>query len=133
MVRRYEPKDYPMIKKWWEAWGLPAVFDFLLPPVGLIANDRACVFIYQTDSPIVWVEWLVSDKEVPFELRNEAIDEVLKEAEVVVLGLGKTVIFSTTDKHSLRVRLVSHGYAIGDTNVTHLTKNIREKPCLQEF
>lgn len=124
-IREYKSEDYVMLTKWWQAWDWQQVPEKCLPSLGLIVTDLsdepicAC-FLYQTDSSICWIEWIVSNPEVPKGLRREALDLLLKELKLKAKRLGFKQIFTSTDRESLKVRLVDQGFLVTDKKVDFL-------------
>ena len=120
MVRRYVPTDYSDLERWWKDWHWDPIPQTMLPEVGFIVPDGAAAFLYKTDSPICWMEWLVSNKGLRFDERDKAVDDVVSACLTEALKLGAAAVFTSTVKMTLQHRLMKHGFKVGDTNVTQL-------------
>lgn len=124
-IREYYPADYSLLTTWWKAWGWQQVPEICLPSSGLLVLSTLDVpvcagFLYCTDSSICWIEWIVSNPEVPKGLRREALDLLLKELKLKAKRLGFKQIFTSTDRESLKVRLVDQGFLVTDKKVDFL-------------
>ena len=73
-LRVLEKDDYDTkLIHWWKDWGFEAPKKNLLPANGLggimIEYDKTPVaagFVYETNSDIAWVEWIISNKKFRF-------------------------------------------------------------------
>lgn len=126
MTRRYTKEDYVKLCEWWKGWDWQPVPEKHLPELGVVADECVAGFLYFKDSPIAWVEWVVSDPTVEKEVRRKALHEVLEEISKLAKENGALVLYTSTNKASYEETLKSHGFLVGDTNVTQLFKFLGE-------
>ena len=122
MTRIITKEDHATLAKWWQSWGWPVTPIDCLPRYGVIADNTAAGFLYNTDSKLCWIGWLVTNKSKSIPERSESINAVLKALEAKAKEIGKQGIFTFTAKPSLIRRHLAHGYTLGDEGVTQLTK-----------
>ena len=82
-IRIAEHTDYETLKDWWGFWRFPAPSIPSLPQYqqgsfnGLIAShngkDLAAGFLYETNSAMCWIEYIVTNPKTSSEEREEAI------------------------------------------------------------
>lgn len=129
IVRRYEEKDFPTIKKWGADWGADYVED-QFPNTGFIVDGVAAYFLYSTDSNVCWLENMISNKFAEPLARARAldllVDAILNEAR----ELGFTVAYATTNIIAVAKRARQNGAAI-QTHQYLITKDLTQPPHLQ--
>lgn len=125
MIRPYENNDYEMLVKWWKDWSWPAIPKEMLPPLGFIANEAACIFLYDTGSAIAWIEWLITDKEAEKEVRGKSIDEVISHAcDVAKKAYRAKFIHTSIRNQVLEKRLLKMGFFVTDKHMVNMLKNL---------
>jgi hypothetical protein len=112
--------DYPMLTEWWKGWNWPPVPLECLPKLGLIVGDCAAGFLYESDSNIAWLEWIISDPTAEKIMRSRAVDAVIGALWVQARARGFKKLFTSTNSPSLEKRLESRGFQVTDRNVTFL-------------
>lgn len=128
-VLRYDPllhQEY--ILGWWEAREGLAFDHTLLPKTGLVAYDDrpvAALFAYLSDTRIAWLAWPIAAPDSSKEERDLALDLLFVKLEDVIKELGYDMIITTSRHKGVESRLLSHGYTLGDTNVTQYLKGIK--------
>lgn len=116
--------DYPMLYRWWLEHKFPPPPLEALPKVGVIVEDCAAGFIYQTDSCIAWLEWIVVDPTCDKIKRRQALDGLVKELSQLAKEKGYKTLFSSSVHPGLIERLKQAGFMVGDNNTTQLIRNI---------
>lgn len=131
ITRLYNNKtDYATLTAWWTAHDWLVVPEHALPPLGLVVESTAgspiaAVFLYQTDSSICWVEWLVADPNTDKHLRDVAINIVLNDIADIARDYGYKAIFTSSAFSQLTDRLSEkHEFIVTDKNMTHLIKSL---------
>lgn len=120
MVRKFIPVlDYPTICSWWIVHEFPVVPFSYLPKNGFIVPNKAACFVYNADSKIAMMEWLVSNPDLDFDERNQVVNELLGAMLKWCQEHGYSHVFTTTNKDRLRERLEAIGFKKTDENVTH--------------
>lgn len=121
--RSYQDSDYNTIMKWWSDWGWQPVPRHFLPPNGVVIGDEegiiCAVFLYKTDTPIVWVENYISDKKARKERRFLAMSMLLDAANDKVKEMGGAVMMSAVRHNGLAKRLFDFGFKKADENLTN--------------
>ncbi len=107
--------DYPILEAWWAIHKWPAPPANLLPPNGLIIDGKAAGFLYLTDSPIAWLEWVVGNPLCDKIERGQAVDRLIRGLLQRAQELGKTMVFSSTSQRTLAGRYEESGAILGDS------------------
>lgn len=120
--------DYQIISKWWKDQNWPIVPLENLPTYGLMVwldeVPLAAGFIYQTDSSMALLEWIVSNPEVAHELRGQALDILLDDLCFMAKKLGFKQLFTMAKNERLIEREKSHGFLKTDDQMIHLIKEL---------
>ena len=123
--RNHTIDDYSIFCQWWKDWGWPEVpYEFLPVNSIVICDDKplCAVFLYKTDTPIVWMENYISSKSIKD--RNGAMDMLFQSAQEKVKSMGFSVIMSSVKHNSLARRLEKTGFIKADTGLTNYIKGI---------
>jgi len=119
-------KHYTQACLWWTDHGWPVLPMRLLPRSGrvVLAGGKpvAMAFLYQTDSGLSWMEYVLSDKSSPKEVRGKALDLLITSIESLSKSLGFEAVFTSIVHPGLINRLSLLGWVKGDTNMTHMIK-----------
>lgn len=113
---------YQLATEWWTFWKFPA------PPIDFLPNNMICAynenvpvcigFLYQTDSKISWLEFIVANNKASKQDRALAIEMVLSTAKVLASAMGFGTVFTTSKNQSLNSKLEKK-YTKTDMGVTH--------------
>lgn len=122
LVRNHTAEDYPAFCEWWKAWGWPAIpYEFLPPNSLVICEDSdkpiCAVFLYRTDSPVIWAEHYISDRTAPD--RREAMVALIDYIKPRAKELGAIAVMSAVKHNGLARRLADAGFARGDEKLTN--------------
>jgi hypothetical protein len=119
-IRNHGPEDYETFCNWWTQWGwTPLPYEFL-PVNSLVVcnpNPVCAVFLYQTDTPIIWAENYISDKQG--QDRGEAMNRLIEAIPERAAELGASVVMSAVRHNGLAKRLSAAGFAQADTGLTN--------------
>lgn len=124
----YEDYDNILIG-WWKDWGWeqsPAR-DFLPKngEGGLIVYDNdipvCAAFLYNTDSKVAWITWVVSNKE--YKNKTMALEMLISKLEEVAKLQGNKYIFTNNNHSWLIKKFINLGYSKGTTS-TELIKTL---------
>lgn len=124
MYKRFYDKatDYGMFCGWWSDWGWSAIPAEFLPECGIVIGDDigdiCAVFLYRTDTPIVWIENYISDKNAKGDRRSQAMDMLIKEAQLEASTMG-AVAMSSVRHNGLAKRLSDNGFVKADEGLTN--------------
>jgi len=131
-VRRLEHVDYDMLSKWWSDWRWTPPLREILPDNGkggiMVIDNGVPVcagFLYQTNSGIAWIEFIISN----FEYKDkDGRKEALLYLIEVLTNMAKVAGFSLCYSISMSNPLVNSfkeaGYVAGATNFVELIKKI---------
>lgn len=97
-------EDYDTLVEWWKFWRFCPPTREVLPDNGLsgivVTDDDdkpICAgFIYYTNSPIAWIEFIVSNPEVKDKkIRHESLVFLINELSGIALLNNRKVIYSS--------------------------------------
>lgn len=116
-------KDYATLKVWWEQWGWKPFPQMFLPQNGVVVehdNNMVCaVFLYLTDTPIIWMENYISDKEKKPSIRSQALYLMIEEAKEKAKRLGANMVMSSVNHAGLARKLRVNGFKKADDGLTN--------------
>lgn len=129
-IRQLEYQDYNTLVKWWGDWGLNSPDRDFLPEDGiggLIVTDGdipVCAgFIYNTNSKVAWIDWIVSNKKYRIKgKRKEAILLLIDSLTNICKSTSHKYIFSNNNNRFLVDYFVESGYIVGCKNSVELIK-----------
>ncbi len=128
-IELYKPELYPLLEVWWAAKKFGSVPAILLPKEGWVAyideKPIATAFLYTTNTPIAWVEWLVSNPESTKAERDETIPALLSFIEKEAVARGAMALFTSTQPEGVIKRFEACGFVVADTGMTNLIKGIK--------
>jgi hypothetical protein len=100
---------YSVAVEWWTFWKFP------VPPLESLPSNMLCAyteagpvaigFIYQTDSSIAWLEWIVASPKAAKEDRALAQEMILSSVKVLASALGFKLVFTSSRSQTLNKRL----------------------------
>lgn len=115
-------KCYSIACEWWKFWKFGAPPLESLPANMLVAYDEngqaGIAFMYQTDSNLAWLEWLVASPTISKENRSLAQEMLLSTVKVLANALGFGVVFTSTKNQTLLKRL-ERKFNKTDEGMTH--------------
>lgn len=117
-------KHYEAVCSWWKAESWPQVPLNHLPKYGVVISvddiPACAAWLYQTDSQISWLEWVVANPEVRREKRAAALDELVLTLKNMANRMGFETIFMTARSAPLISRMEKHGFISTDKSMTNL-------------
>jgi hypothetical protein len=134
-VRALKEEDYDQILvKWWRQWRWTPPAREMLPDNGrggfiIYDGDVPVVagFLYQTNSKMAWVEWVISDFDYKDkDKRKEAISMLLAYLEGLAKAMGKKALYSLLKSKPLIEAYKLAGYESTETGYTEMIKRIWE-------
>ena len=129
-IRLLQEADYDdTLVKWWSDWGWVAPPKESLPDNGvggfMVSKDKqniCAAFLYQTNSKIAWMEFLVSNKEYRGSDRGEAIELLVTAISAQAKEYGFTMLYTSTNHKVLAKRYEKCGYKESSKNCTEMIK-----------
>lgn len=121
-LRMWAPEDYPMLKKWWEGHGWPAVPQRVLPPLGVIFDNTAAGWLYMDNggTGVAMMEWLVTNPESRPLVAVRALCHVVEHLKLQAKSFDYNIILSTCKQPALARLLNRSGFDTTDTGMIHL-------------
>lgn len=132
-VRKLTPSDYDdILLGWWKDWEWEAPLKSILPnngEGGLIVYDDdvpVCAgFVYQTNSKLAWVEWVISNKKYRTKPnRKVAIELLVRSLTMVASGAGYEFCYALTNSSALSETYKNIGYIEGDSYSKEMIKRL---------
>lgn len=120
-VRDFLEEDYPQVASWYKKRGWPELPIHMLPQTGAILEGKAAGFLYRTDSPIGWLEWVVSNPDVE---HSGAIEAVLNYLTGKAKELGVEVILCSLSHSSLIEKYKKAGFFVTDGGMTNMMRRV---------
>lgn len=113
--------------KWWADWRWTAPSFDMLPSTGVIVsidgNDICAGFLYQTDSKMAWVEYIISNFEYKDrENRKKAIEFLINVLSELGKDNGFKYLYTSLKSKSLIERYANCGFITGDDNCQEMIK-----------
>jgi len=133
-TRIFDPEDYPIVKQWWEANGLPVFPLASLSPAGFMADDEdmdiAAVWVYMAVGVgICWMGGFVWNPEASDRKKVEAYHALSEVVENYVQDNNYDIVVeSYTNTQTSLIRLAQkRGAIINHTSETQLIKVLKKK------
>ena len=105
--RRFNfPEDLNQLNRFCESRAMPCYTRDSLPQAGVIVDDLACGFLYQTDSSVAFIESIVTPKTNDAN-RVKALDMVCAELVDIAKALGYKNVIAITNSNSMVQRAVN--------------------------
>jgi len=122
--------DYHLVIKWLTSWKFEALPRNMLSEYGAIVSkdgvDLCSGWLYQSDSKIAWIEWVVINKEAPKNLRNGCVDFLYDTLFSKAKELGFDVVMSFVKHGMFKDKLeTKYGFKpCGDNNMELMFKSL---------
>lgn len=120
--------DYNSIKHWWKEWGWKEIPASSLSKDGIIVSkdgvDLYACWIYYTGTDIGLLEWFISNKSAPKELKKGGLEYLISVCETIMKYNGVKAIYHMTNNESLLNTLDKSGFKRTDKNCTQTVKII---------
>lgn len=115
-------EDYNnILKGWWKDWGWEAPSRDFLPQDGQggimvwDGDTPVCAgFLYNTNSKVAWVDWIISNKEYK-ESRKEALSILIQTLTSVAKNLDNKFAYALIKHNGLIGVYEQQGYTTGDS------------------
>ena len=117
-----QQEDYDnILKGWWKDWGWEAPSRDFLPQDGQggvmvwDGDTPVCAgFLYNTNSKVAWVDWIISNKEYK-ESRKEALSILIQTLTSVAKNLDNKFAYALIKHNGLIGVYEQQGYSTGDS------------------
>ncbi len=114
-VRPYSPEQYCLIEYWHTLRGIGCPPKAALPRVGVIANNLAAGFLYQTDSCFAIIDGYIANPVSDKAERDAALDAVTLALLEKAKELGFTHVKCETKLPSIGARATRLGFTCAGT------------------
>ena len=115
---------------WWKAWEWEAPLRDFLPQNGeggiMVMDDDTPVcagFIYNTNSKVAWVDWIISNKDYK-ESRSEAIGLLIETLTSIAKNLDNNYAYALIKHKGLIKTYESLGYMQAENYNTEMIKKL---------
>jgi len=130
-TRPLNSEDYEAILVgWWKAWGWDAPLRDFLPQNGeggimvMDGDIPVCAgFIYNTNSKVAWVDWIISNKDYK-ESRSEAIVLLVETLTSIAKNLDNNYAYALIKHKGLIKTYESLGYMQAENYNTEMIKKL---------
>lgn len=130
-TRPLNSEDYEAILVgWWKAWGWDAPLRDFLPQNGeggimvMDGDIPVCAgFIYNTNSKVAWVDWIISNKDYK-ESRSEAIVLLVETLTSIAKNLDNNYAYALIKHEGLIKTYESLGYMQAENYNTEMIKKL---------
>lgn len=102
MIRRYQKRDFEMLKRWYKERGLGAPQEAALSDAGWVADERVVGFLYVTNSNIALIDGIVSDPHSLPSNRKQSLQQLCSTIVDVAVMMGYTNIIAATSNESIK-------------------------------
>lgn len=130
VVRAFLPSDYSLLANWWRDWELPvAPIEFLPTDSGLIVMSGflpVCAgFLYQLgDTPMFWIESVVSNPNVEKEVRTEALGHLIGGLADKAKEMDCELLMGSTPREGLAQIFQEQGFGQAPEKYVHVARRI---------
>lgn len=128
-IRYLNETDYDMLCQWWKWHRFPAPLKICLPDNGtnglIVSKDGVnicCGFVYQTNSKMAWIEFIVSNPDYRQSDRKDAINYLIEMLCELAKGQGFLVAFTSVKNESLIKRYEDSGFLKGSIGTLEMVK-----------
>lgn len=121
---KYEQKHHLAAVSWWAKRSWPVIPEHCLPENGFVVcegDKLICMgWLYETNSALNAIEWVVSNPDTTKEERDEGLDLLFNS----LLGIVKegAMIIGFSNFEAMSERYEKHGFNRGDESMTLLVK-----------
>jgi hypothetical protein len=130
-IRVLNSKDYDeVLVEWWKDWGWDPPQKGFLPDNGtggcivLDGDEPVCAgFMYITNSKVVWIDWIISNKNYRKKPeRKEAINLLIETLTNISRNLGNKYAYALIKHNGLIESYEELGYIKGDKYTSEMIK-----------
>lgn len=132
--KELEYDDYDTLVEWWKFWRFTPPIREILPNNGtggvmILDDDNTplCAgFVYDTNSYICWIEYLVVNPKLDKVKREDAIYKTLEVLKYLCKEKKYLFAFSSIKHESLLKKYINSGFTLGTKNTNEVIINLWE-------
>ena len=114
-VVTYKPELHQeQLISWYNQWNIPLENLELIPETGLIIEGVCALFWYETNSRVVFLENLVSNRDVSDEIRQEALNAIFSKMKELMYKSGCKRVIGFSRNPMVLKRAVEFGCYVAD-------------------
>lgn len=122
-VEAYDPtKHREQVDQWCAARKMRPIPAGWLPSTGLIVDGVAAVWLYRSDSAIIFVEGLISNPDASMITRARATEALLERAGELAAEMGARYVVGTSSHRSILEGATARGWNVVEPSVHLLIK-----------
>lgn len=130
VINLIEEQDYKTLCSWWEFWNFPKPLKDMLPNDGVgglkLTDDNGidliAGFLYETNSGIAWIEYIVSNPNIKDRnVRKQAKQEIVLYLSLLAKEKGFKAIFSSLKDKWLIKSFEENGFTKSKENTFELS------------
>lgn len=122
----YQPdKHQVQMLKWLKQWNLsPTVLD-LLPPTGIIKEEKGACFFYKTNSKLGFIECLIVEKELAKQERELVLNELVANILDWMVEDGCQYAASYSSNPQVVARAIDFGFTVNTDSYQCFVKGLK--------
>lgn len=134
IINAIEEKDYEQFVEWGKFFRFPYPPKNMLPSSGFgglkLTNedgvDLCAGYLYETNSDIAWLEWIISNPNVKDKkIRKESLTELIYYLTLQAEQKGYKAVFSSIKEEGLIEKYKQNGYLESNRSSKELTKKLQ--------
>lgn len=94
---------------WFKQWDIEPACLETLPKTGFIVDNIAALFVYETNSKLAFIDYLISNKEQDKSKTNEALDMLIDHSFAYCKSNGYKYVISNSKYDAVVSRVKKHG------------------------
>lgn len=130
-IRKLTESDYDLLSQWWIDWGWTPIEKERLPEEGVggvmveqDGNPIIAGFMYWTNSKVVILDYIISNKKSTSITRQKALQSLIVTVEDMVEAAGCKYLFSFSQHEGLIKTHKKLGWDISKNNIYKIFKKI---------
>jgi hypothetical protein len=124
VVRYVEPEHREMVDAWCRAWEMATFPPGWLPEVGFIAPGVAALWVYRTDSRVLFVENVISSPDAEDADRARALDALTEAVMAYAREMGGAYLVGQSSIPSVWRLAKRHGWNVGSETLRQVTMRV---------
>lgn len=124
VIRYNETEHRETIDAWCRAWEMREFPPHWLPGHGWIVPDVLALWVYQTDSAVLFVENVISSPDASPEQHAAAIDAIQAEVDAFARARGGAYVVGQSTLPAVWQHAKRNGYSVGALPMRQLVKQV---------
>lgn len=124
ITRNINKDDYKTINKWRMDYGITPIPDSWFSSTGFIIDDVACIFMYTTNSSMVFLEFLTGNPKIESKIRKKAIEVLVKTCNNKAKELGYKYLWGMIEAEVVKDMANELGFLKEDKSFNFMYKGV---------